>query len=1118
MNDGAPWSGAPALQCRRRSFHHNSTVEVTDASQGKIGVRSEMASRTFQNLRRPQPLINLPAPSSHQHVISIVADPSGPSSGNRVGSPPRSGSRCNSPTNSNMRSLREGMNKSASFGVIQKLAPLETTPKERRGVQWRDVASPKLRNGMTILKDPVRASPRQVSVVSQVHATQISSLPRTSPRTGLESAARMMLKDRVISVSSPGLLKSEQAFTATESTRGTSDDQHISVLKTPNNETVVELSEVADKPVADEPIAVAEPAEAVEEPAFSVSVVNGFTDPLEVLQRLQNGLRRSATTHPSFEDEPLFTELEVARMRGAFRLFRPPDSSEVHREGLGDALILLGYLTALDEESVDDIVSDVSAFTTFSFDEFSDVAEKVAVHEAKRVKDSFSELVADRSDRRLPADSRLVGNLLEKTFRLNPVESTVAEILAATAASKDADFVDFDRFLRFVALYVSMQGFTHEELAVVRSVFESLRVPPISRHSGAELASEQLSLFFRGIFGRRVDALASDLVASLWPEAEFTQAPSASAGRRASCVASMPSLIVTAPNENILSKVERSSGLARRALCFRECLALACRVRENDHADLRARFKEVDVDGDGFLSREELLQAVRRTGITLLECALNEFLASVGCTSSERISFGTFVKVTRVCFDADGFTSAELEEFSDVFTFFDYDQSGTIDQLELVDIVAYLGFDTSLELSYRLLKELDANNDLMLDRIEFFRLMRVNRELEINTARSAFDEQKEPPGCAEATLPLGAVEKALASIGLAMNDGNSCCAHLSASEREKGLSFDAFILTADRQRKHKALQRRKRAFFTEEEFDQVRRLVQLHDKQGVGSIDQGELARLLVDQGIQMVTGQDRSAIFDLIDGARDSARGAGVDEHDIGERGSARLTVWVVVHLLREMARSGDKAEVAREMEAIKQAGFSPQEVLEFREVFLNAGEESPYQAEGCADGSSHNSARDILRRCALPAVPPHGPAVGNDFAPRVQLTSCRAWASRSVKEMAQGGSGKRMRTVELRRLLRTVGLKLKPGDFPELWTKVAELAGGDTADVGMDFAGFIRLVRWMLKSNFGDINGAAKRIVEMLASGQTSSTACRETPGVPAASSSGKLSRARARRSSVC
>merc|ERR1719375_432509 len=119
---------------------------------------------------------------------------------------------------------------------------------------------------------------------------------------------------------------------------------------------------------------------------------------------------------------------------------------------------------------------------------------------------------------------------------------------------------------------------------------------------------------------------------------------------------------------------------------------------------------------------------------------MREFLEEAGFASTDKLNFDDFHKFAVVVHKNCGFTKEEVEELSTVFDRFDINGNGDLENLELLDLFRYLGYDTSLEDVHRFLQGLNAKQDGAMDLQEFVRKMRIKREVDCASARKVFSQ------------------------------------------------------------------------------------------------------------------------------------------------------------------------------------------------------------------------------------------------------------------------------------------------------------------------------------------------------------------------------------------
>jgi len=199
-----------------------------------------------------------------------------------------------------------------------------------------------------------------------------------------------------------------------------------------------------------------------------------------------------------------------------------------------------------------------------------------------------------------------------------------------------------------------------------------------------------------------------------------------------------------------------------------------------------------------------------------------------------------------------------------------------------------------------------------------------------------------------------------------------------------------------------------------------------------GFVEPWQLGELLGALGFMVATREEQERVSTELGRAREAAAHVGV----VDAEAEGQVSFWVLVQLLRVLFSRDDKLVLDREARAAEQTGFNSREVDEFREVF-SACHQHDRVFEGPTDDTT--ASLDGL---------PGWRAVG-DEAPELSK-NC------------------------MRRLLRNLGVSLNPEHRSKLERKIDEF--GTQGHV--NFADFLRLMRWMLDTNFADIQSKAAKV----------------------------------------
>mmetsp|Transcript_33008 Transcript_33008/g.77139 ORF Transcript_33008/g.77139 Transcript_33008/m.77139 type:complete len:863 (+) Transcript_33008:71-2659(+) len=474
-------------------------------------------------------------------------------------------------------------------------------------------------------------------------------------------------------------------------------------------------------------------------------------------------------------------------------------------------------------------------------------------------------------------------------------------------------------------------------------------------------------------------------------------------------------------HRGVVSAEKENSGMN-----FHETLVWARRVRDYYFDMYREQFTKFDHSGCGRLNPEEIREVVQTLGYTLSEEAIREALETAyedgGRTEdavTDTLDFDEFVNFMQNFQISAGFTRAELDEFNMALSKFDDNGDGDIDVIELGDILRHLGHRTKLQDVQTLISKVDYNHDGGLDYGEFLQLMRYHREEEIARMRAIFEKYEEYNGT---ILPENLVH-ALRAADSAADDHHWTGDHDDIPEDayKQPVDMNRFIELVDQQRKDKVLEDRKRAGFTATEIMRFEQMFNSLDYKRCGVLEPKDVVRLLGAFGLsQPRTVQEQEQLVELLNKARTRASMNGCA--DVGEMGTGSASFYVIVALIRVLQERDNKEVLEKEVLAAEECRFSVVEVDEFREVFLIA---------------CHKEETMEL-------------------------------VSKKRQSVDQNGA-KTLTKSGLRRLMQSLGIMLTPELNKELYTKINDIVIGG-ADI--DFPDFLRLMRWVLETNFGGLN----------------------------------------------
>lgn len=712
---------------------------------------------------------------------------------------------------------------------------------------------------------------------------------------------------------------------------------------------------------------------------------------------------------------------EIASVWCAFKRYQAPHSSDIHQDYLADFLRYLGYVAG-SEDQVRALAGEVVPYSEMDGEEALTFVERCAKRQFGRLRAAFDACETD-DEGKLP-----VPELRSLMFSVGfmPHRTALAEALEAVpgASSTPNDFaqgISFDKFLEVLAAYRSVQGFTGGELLKMKRSFDSFeRVPVAMSPQGKPNPRRQCP-------GLRVHLVVDALSHVFGVHAE------AHANR---IIGRMHG------GEGMMPLAGKLGGV--ESIGFDEFLILARCVREAEQEAQRTVFdSRCGTDHQDRVAARHLLELVQTLGYEPLESVIEEVLDELGFECDGLLDSNDFFHFVQSFKERDGLPDSEVDMYTATFKKFDKDDCDCINAKELGNIMGDLGYNlTHAELQLLLSDRIDVNRSGRLELSEFLRLMGTHREADLKRLRAAFSEY-----ASSGLVPCSRLLEVLEGV----TDGPvpKGVRRVVARRVEIGaaVAFDSFVELADEARRVHLEDRRRNAGFKESEILHFKRIFDTCDRDGSGDIDAMEITGLLYIIGLKIRTREEQQAVMGKLDDAREAALAAGVET--VSERGSANFGFWELVQLIRMMKSDSDKATDELVDATAQELGFSSPELEQFRKIFIKWS-----RTDAQAEGSS--SLENSPSRWGASSHSNTAPAEVEPGPPPEEGLS----------------------TDTLCRLLRSMGMSMTLSHKEKLENQMKKF---ETTNKGLlSFLGFLRMMRWLLESDFAGINGAAADAVQ--------------------------------------
>lgn len=286
------------------------------------------------------------------------------------------------------------------------------------------------------------------------------------------------------------------------------------------------------------------------------------------------------------------------------------------------------------------------------------------------------------------------------------------------------------------------------------------------------------------------------------------------------------------------------------------------------------------------------------------------------------LNFEEFVHIMWLYRRTEGFTGDELGELQGVFKRFDRDNSGEISTMELGDILRHEGYHPKLDKLQQLCEEFDVDGSGEMGMREFLKLVRRFREAEVKRFRRLFEAYANPETGTMETQELAGV---LEELGQDVSMETVVEAVQSIDADGSGtVDWDEFMEWMERYRRLEVRDKRRFCGFSDDQLEEFRAAFDMYDADKSGDVAETELMRVLTDLNLAPRSEQEQAELLANLGRCR-----------DLAEEPDGKNTFWVFLQLLRDLEDDEDRASLAVERQAMEKAGFSRQEVGEFREIF---------------------------------------------------------------------------------------------------------------------------------------------------------------------------------------
>jgi Ca2+-binding EF-hand superfamily protein len=366
-------------------------------------------------------------------------------------------------------------------------------------------------------------------------------------------------------------------------------------------------------------------------------------------------------------------------------------------------------------------------------------------------------------------------------------------------------------------------------------------------------------------------------------------------------------------NAHILNALKQYSG---QEVGEAEFLHLMRVFRELEIAEFSRQFHEEDLDGTGTLDINGVVALISDVGFKMpTEEAVLECAAKCGVPPDRtEYYFDDALSMAHAFRAVEGFSRSDFAEIKEVFKHNDRDDSGAIDVVELGSVLRWLGNPADVETTQDLMEEIDVDKSGYVDFEELLKVVRRFREDQLTQVETIW---KTADRDTSGGLDLKELKFLILTLGYHPTEAQTKMLQEKYGHREICYKECVGLVQTFREETRDAF--RQQQGFAKKELNHMKAKFNRLDKSGTGQIGQSDLMALVADvfPEARRASGAEIDQIF--------AKFGISTD----------RIRFPEYLQLMRMVKDRSDYNAYLRQIQAAKENGFSPAEVMEIRKIF---------------------------------------------------------------------------------------------------------------------------------------------------------------------------------------